>query len=105
MATDGRRTRSGGGVTMHGMPPCAFPPRRMRIEAAAYYCGMSETAVRERVAAQVDPVRIGGTVGWMREDLDAWLDRQARQGTASNGYPDAKAAVLAHAQAILAPRR
>jgi hypothetical protein len=56
-------------------------------------------------AAEVDPVRIGGTVGWMREDLDDWLDRQARRGAALNAYPDAKAAVLAHAQAILARRR
>jgi predicted DNA-binding transcriptional regulator AlpA len=90
---------------MHGVPPYAFPPRRMRIEAAAYYCGMSETAFRERVVAEVAPVRIGGTVGWMREDLDTWLDRQAQREAASNAYPDAKAAVLAHAQAILARRR
>lgn len=90
---------------MHCAPPYAFPPRRMRIEAAAYYCGMSESAFHDRVAAEVDPVRIGGTVGWMREDLDDWLDRQARRGAALNAYPDAKAAVLAHAQAILARRR
>lgn len=52
--------------------PFAFPPRRLRVEAAAYYMGMSETAFR---ALGIEPVRIRGTVGWLREDLDAWLDQ------------------------------
>jgi predicted DNA-binding transcriptional regulator AlpA len=58
-------------------PRYGFPPRLMRAPAAAYYLGMSESAFRERVAPDVPPVRIGGIVGWLRESLDAWLDRQA----------------------------
>lgn len=59
--------------------PFAFPPRRLRVEAAAYYMGMSETAFR---ALGIASVRIGGTVGWLKEDLDAWLDQHAGRAPA-----------------------
>lgn len=60
-----------------GPPP--WPPRRLREDEAAYYVGLSASAFRVRCSVQ--PVRIGATVGWLREDLDAWLDRQ-RAGSA-----------------------
>ena len=60
--------------------PYAYPPRRLRAEEAARYVGLSETAFR---ALGIEPVRIGGTVGWLREDLDAWLDRAAGRGPAA----------------------
>lgn len=60
--------------------PFAFPPRRLRVEAAAYYVGLSKTAF---LALGLDPVRVGGTVGWLREDLDAWLDQKRGQAPAS----------------------
>jgi predicted DNA-binding transcriptional regulator AlpA len=46
----------------------------MRAEEAARYVGLSVTAFR---ALDLPQHRIGGTVGWLRDDLDAWLDRQA----------------------------
>ena len=55
-------------------PRWGYPPRRLRAEEAARYVGLSETAFR---ALGLASVRIGGTVGWLREDLDAWLDRAA----------------------------
>ena len=65
----------------------AYPPRRMRLPDAAHYVGLSESGFRDRVAPAVDPVRIGGTVGWLREDLDAWLDGQAGRVAASAPNP------------------
>ena len=58
----------------------AYPPRRLRVDEAARYCGLSETAFR---ALGLEPVRIGGTVGWLRDDLDAWLDRAAGRAHAA----------------------
>jgi predicted DNA-binding transcriptional regulator AlpA len=66
----------------------AFPPRLMRAAAAAYYLGMSETAFRTTVAPTVAEVRIGGIVGWLREDLDAWLDARAGRAAASPDGPN-----------------
>ena len=57
-----------------------YPPRRMRVDEAARYCGLSETAFR---ALRLPEVRIGGTVGWLREDLDTWLDAQAGRAATS----------------------
>lgn len=65
--------------------PFAFPPRRLRVEAAAYYMGMSKTAF---LALGIDPVRIGTTVGWLREDLDAWLDQKRGQAPAEGAPPE-----------------
>lgn len=64
----------------------AYPPRRMRVEEAARYVGLSETAFR---ALALPEVRIGGTVGWLREVLDAWLD--ARAGREAPSPPQAPA--------------
>jgi predicted DNA-binding transcriptional regulator AlpA len=61
-------------------PRYAYPPRRMRVDEAARYVALSETAFR---ALALPTVRIGGTVGWLRDDLDAWLDRQAGRAAPS----------------------
>ena len=62
-----------------------YPPRRLRGEEAARYVGLSETAFR---ALGIEPVRIGGTVGWLRDDLDAWLDRAAGRAPAGTVAAD-----------------
>ena len=61
----------------------AFPPRLMRAAAAAHYLGMSESSFRATVAPELREVRIGGMVGWLREDLDAWLDARAARDAPS----------------------
>lgn len=61
----------------------AWPPRLMRASAAAHYCGMSESAFHTTVAPELREVRIGRIVGWLREDLDAWLDAKAGREAAS----------------------
>ncbi|MCT8000588.1 hypothetical protein NZL82_01710 [Sphingomonas sanguinis] len=55
-----------------------FPPRQMRAPAAAYYCGVSENAFLDRVKAGIYPagIRDGGCRVWLRDDLDAMIDRQ-----------------------------
>lgn len=58
----------------------AYPPRRFRAKEAARYIGVSETKLR---ALGLPTVRIDGTVGWLLEDLDAWLDRRAGRAAAS----------------------
>ncbi len=61
-------------------PRFAYPPRRMRAPEAARYVGLSETAFR---ALDLPAVRIGATVGWLRDELDAWLDAQAGRNAPS----------------------
>jgi hypothetical protein len=61
-------------------PHYAYPARRMRVEEAARYVGLSVTAFR---ALALPAVRINGTVGWLRDDLDAWLDAQRGREVAS----------------------
>jgi hypothetical protein len=60
----------------------------MRAAAAAYYLGMSVTAFRTTVAPNIAEVRVGCIVGWLREDLDAWLDARAGRATASEDEPN-----------------
>lgn len=82
-------------------PRYGYPPRRLRLAEAARYVGLSETAFR---AIGLPAVRIGGTVGWLLDDLDAYLDRQAGRAAASQPAPDARSIVHARAQQILAQR-
>jgi predicted DNA-binding transcriptional regulator AlpA len=75
-------------VTDSFAPRYAFAPRLMRAAAAAYYLGMSVTAFRTTVAPTITQVRIGGIIGWLREDLDAWLDARTGRATASQDGPN-----------------
>lgn len=56
----------------------AFPPRRMRADAAAHYLGVSSSTFLDRVAAGDYPAGLkeGGCRLWLREDLDGLVDRQ-----------------------------
>ena len=70
----------------------AFPPRVLRAAAAAHYCGIGESTFRERVAPALQAVTLAEVKGWLREDLDAWIDRQAGRAPASpemNPWPTA----------------
>lgn len=57
-------------------PRYAFAPAVLSIGAACHYLGqMSPTTFRAEVAIQIAPVRLSrGRIGWLREDLDRWLD-------------------------------
>ena len=56
----------------------AFPPRQMRAGAASYYVGLSESTFLSRVAAGEYPpgARDGGARVWLKDDLDAMIDRR-----------------------------
>jgi hypothetical protein len=60
--------------------PRWLTPRRMRAREAAHYIGVSKTKLR---ALGLPTVRIDGTVGWMIEDLDRYLDQQAGRAAPS----------------------
>jgi hypothetical protein len=56
----------------------AFTPRRMRAVTAAAYMDVSEQTFLDRVKAGAYPagIRDGGVRVWLRDDLDALIDRQ-----------------------------
>lgn len=59
--------------------PFAFPPFRMKKDAAAFYCGMSLTSFDRAVDGGELPEGKCGTGGryWLRQDLEAaMLDRK-----------------------------
>lgn len=56
-------------------------PRGLGEELAAAYVGLSPSTFRAQIAPLIPPVRLTkGRQVWLREDLDAWLDRQAGRG-------------------------
>jgi predicted DNA-binding transcriptional regulator AlpA len=61
----------------------------MREPTAAYYLGVSESTFRTKVDAGVypPPRREGGMVFWLRDDLDALIERQF--GVSHASTPDA----------------
>lgn len=65
-------------------------PRVLRRELAAQYLGMSPSLFVREVegGALPRPINIVGTVkGWVRDDLDAWLDdRRAAQSAEGNSW-------------------
>lgn len=64
----------------------AWVPRGLRAADAARYVGVSESWWLGEVRAGRAPqgVRLGrAIVVWLREDLDAWVDRQAGRVPAS----------------------
>ncbi len=69
-----------------------FPPRQMRCPAAAFYCGVSETTFLDRVRSGLYPPGAldGGARVWLRDDLDAMIDRRfcVIAGAAANDRAD-----------------
>ena len=65
-------------------------PRVLRRELAAQYLGMSPSLFTREVEAGTlpQPIQLVGTVkGWVRDDLDAWLeDRRTAQNGGSNSW-------------------
>lgn len=63
---------------MSTRPAFHFPPFRMKIAAAAHYCGMSQTSFQRAIdAGKFQPGRedIGGRY-WLRENLEAAMLEQ-----------------------------
>lgn len=56
----------------------AFTPRQMRVDAAAHYCGVSESTFLSRVQSGQYPPgeKDGGARVWLRDDLDAMIERR-----------------------------
>lgn len=57
------------------------PPRLLRLPDAASYCGVSSRTLLRYADAGIAPAKVTlgpGVSGWLREDLDRWLD-SARQ--------------------------
>lgn len=64
------------------------PPKRvLRPRAASPYTGLSESTLAKRRLYGLPPryVRLGGrAVGYLREDLDAWLESCRRRNTSED---------------------
>ena len=73
-------------------PLLPYWPRVLRRELAAAYLGMSPSLfVREVEAGALPrPVALAGSVkGWVRDDLDAWIeDRRAAQDAPRNPWDE-----------------
>ena len=64
-------------------------PRGLSVELAAAYVGLSASTFRSVVAPKVPPVRLTERrLAWLREDLDAWLDRRAGRVAPSQSTAD-----------------
>jgi len=62
----------------------SWVPRALREEDAAYYLSLSPSTFRSEVAVGRIPAPIRLTVGrqaWLRDDLDAYLDRLSGKTT------------------------
>lgn len=69
-------------------------PRFMRAERAAAYLDVSKSHFLAAIAPELRQVRLSpGVAGWLREDLDAWLDARAGRAVASAPASDWDAAV------------
>ena len=65
-------------------------PRGVRVEWAAAYVGLTPSSVREAMARRdfPEPIRVWGKrIVWLREDLDAYLDRKAGRAPATEKEP------------------
>lgn len=61
-------------------------PRVLPEAWAAVYVGLSVSTFRARVAQEVKAIPLSERrKGYLREDLDAWVDRQAGRAARSNG--------------------
>ena len=65
----------------------AFTPRQMRVSAAAFYCGVSESTFLDRVKSGEYPpgAKDGGARVWLRDDLDAMIERRFGVTNINNG--------------------
>ena len=62
-------------------------PRGMPEPLAAAYLGLSVSRFQACVASEVTPINITARLRiWVREDLDAWLDRRAGRMPGSPGF-------------------
>ncbi len=53
-------------------------PRALSQPLAAAYLSLSEGSFRAQVMPDVPPIHLTGRrIAWLKEDLDAWLDRRA----------------------------
>lgn len=69
-------------------------PRGLSEPLAAAYVGLSESTFRAQVIPEVKPVALTkGRQVWLREDLDAWLDRKAGRGQPSDSGSEWMAAL------------
>lgn len=60
------------------MPDLPNWPRGMRQSLAAAYLGLSEATFRLQVVPEVPAVQLTpGRAVWLRDDLDAYLDRKS----------------------------
>jgi len=60
-------------------------PRHMRAKTAAAYLDVSESHFFAAIAPGLPKHNITpGIVGWLREDLDAWLDARTGRAAASH---------------------
>lgn len=74
-------------------------PRGMRDELAAAYVGLGLSTFLREVEADRAPRPVRLTPGrkvWLKEDLDAWLDRLAGRPAPSPDRDDPIAAALGH---------
>jgi prophage regulatory protein len=58
-------------------------PRVLGEELAASYVGLSASSTRalRKAGDFPQPIQLTpGRVGWLREDLDAWVDKRAGRG-------------------------
>ncbi len=83
-------------MTTRRLAPHEMPgwPRSMGLELAAAYVGLSPSTFRAQVdrSGSTAPQPIALTAGrrvWLKEDLDAWLDRAAGRGTTAAGTGEA----------------
>lgn len=61
----------------------AYPPKVMRRTEAARYVGLSLSAF-DTHSGKPKAIMLGPqTPGWLRDDLDAWVDRIAGRATQS----------------------
>lgn len=55
----------------------SLPPGLLRRTQAARFCGVGASTWDRLAAAGLTPapVKLGGSVGWSRRELTAWIDR------------------------------
>ncbi|WP_160119683.1 helix-turn-helix transcriptional regulator [Rhodovarius lipocyclicus] len=64
-------------------------PQLMRADTAAEYLDVSKTTFLTTIARELQSVRISaGVVGYLRPEIDEWLDRKAGRAPSSAGDPN-----------------